>query len=113
MASSFSRPMISTVLRVSLPSSDGFTTSATHSSCTTGYAKPGGITPTTVITVPLTRSGWPSTSGRPWKRSRHSRSLMITTGSAPAWPSASVKSRPSTGRVRSIRNVFGVIHAPR
>ena len=105
--------MISTEVRSSLPSIAGLTTSATQSSCTMGYANLGGITPTTVMAVPLTRSGWPSTSVRPWKRSRQTRSLMITTGSAPGWPSASAKSRPSTGRVRSIRKVLAVIQAPR
>ncbi len=71
------------------------------------------MTPTTVVTVPLTRNGWPSTSARPSNRSRHRRSLMIATGAAPGAPSASAKSRPSTGRVRSMRKVFGVIQAPR
>ena len=91
----------------------GFTASATQSSCVVGNAKRGGMTPTTVIDTPLTRSAWPSASARPSKRSCQTRSLTMTTGSAPVMPAASSKSRPSTGRAPSTRKVFGVIQAAR
>ena len=110
---SFSRPITSRPCRVSRPSRAASIARAIHRSCVTGNANVGAITPTMVVAVPLTRRVLPSTSARCSNRSRHSRSLMIATGSAPIRPEAASKSRPSTGRVRSRPNVFGVIHAAR
>ena len=81
-------------------------TSAGHRSWLLGNANDGGITPTTVITAPLTRSGWPTASGERPNCSSHTLSPIITTGVAPGRLSSSLKSRPRVGATFSSRKTL-------
>ena len=77
-----------------------------------GNLKRGGITPTMVIAVPLTRMLWPIAAGERSNCSCHTRSPIITTGAAPGRLSSSRKSRPTAGAMRNSRKVLAVTRAP-
>ena len=76
----------------------------THRSVFTGKRNPRGITPTTVVGVPLTTALLPSTSARPPNWLCHTSCPRITTGSAPGRSSSGRKPRPSAGRTPSSGN---------
>lgn len=73
------------------------------------HPKRSGITPTIVRGVSLTVMTCPSTSSRPPNFSIHVVYSSTTTGAAPGWVSASVKTRPFSGGTARYGNEFAVI----
>ena len=90
----------------------GMTYGIQHRTSGSGNPNPGGITPTMVCGVPSSDSVRPTTSRRAAKRSRHSPSLMSTTGAPPSRASSCASNRPRAGATPRVPSTRGEIRAP-
>ena len=90
----------------------GSIVSGTQMSPAASTVSAGGATPTMVYAVPFNVAARPTMSGAPPKRRFHSDSLIIATGAAPGFSSASANPCPTIGFTPSRGSSDGETDSP-